>query len=175
MPCELTVGYNDRLCTNGKGGIRSIMLIELEDIDDLVIANCEATTLDLVALKKPKLYKLKSNLSNYTAPGKRDEENGTTWYEIALSMILNSDTKELRCEIALLLQNEVAAIVEKANGTFVLLGAFEGLKMGDGNEYTSGTTKQDRNGHTLIFNGNENDPVPDVDPTVYAALLLLAV
>jgi hypothetical protein len=37
-------------------------------------------------------------------------------------MILASDTKELRSEIHLLGQNEVVAIVEKADGTYVALG-----------------------------------------------------
>ena len=174
MSCELTQGYNDRQCTNGKGGIRSVMFIELEKITSLIVASCLATTIDLEVGYAPKLYKLKSNLSNYTAPPRRDEENGTTWYEQVLSMVLNSDSKELRCEIDLLLQNEVAAVVEKANGEVVLLGAREGLKMGDGSEYGSGTVKQDRNGHVLAFNGNENDPVPEVDGTVYTDLLAAA-
>jgi hypothetical protein len=43
-------------------------------------------------------YKLKSNLSSYTAPISRSEENGTLWYEQALSIVLNSDTKEFQIQ-----------------------------------------------------------------------------
>jgi hypothetical protein len=86
-------------------------------------------------------------------------------------MILASDSKELRSEIHLLAQNEVACLVENADGSIVALGFGEGLQIADANEYTSGVVKGDRKGHVLVLNGMENDEVPDVDPSIYTALL----
>ena len=117
------------------------------------------------------LYKLKSNLSSYTAPIKVNKDNGTLWYEQTLTMILSSDTKELRSEIHLLAQNEICALVEKADGTIVALGLEEGLQVNDGGDYTSGTVKSDRNGHTIVLFGMENNEVPDVAAGVYTTLL----
>lgn len=117
------------------------------------------------------LYKLKSNLSSYTAPIKVNKDNGTLWYEQTLTMILASDTKELRSEIHLLAQNEVCALVEKADGTIVALGLEEGLQVGDANEYTSGVVKSDRNGHTIVLTGLENNEVPNVLQSVYDTLV----
>jgi hypothetical protein len=169
MSCEMTSGYNDRTCTNGKGGIKSVLLFPLGNISNSVITLNEVTTLTVTG--ETFLYKLKSNLSSYTAPIKVNKDNGTLFYEQSLSMILASDNKELRSEIHLLAQNEVACLVENADGSIVALGFGEGLQIADANEYTSGVLKGDRKGHVLVLNGMENDEVPDVAPGVYTALL----
>jgi hypothetical protein len=169
MSCEMTSGYNDRTCTNGKGGIKSVLLFPLGNIATSNITLNEVTTLTVTG--ETFLYKLKSNLSSYTAPIKVDKNNGTLFYEQSLSMILASDNKELRSEIHLLAQNEVVCLVENADGSIVALGFGEGLQIADANEYTSGVLKGDRRGHTLVLNGMENEEVPDVDPAIYATLL----
>jgi len=165
----MTSGYNDRTCTNGKGGIKSVLLFPLGNIATSNITLNEVTTLTVTG--ETFLYKLKSNLSSYTAPIKVDKNNGTLFYEQSLSMILASDNKELRSEIHLLAQNEVVCLVENADGSIVALGFGEGLQIADANEYTSGVLKGDRRGHTLVLNGMENEEVPDVAPGVYATLL----
>ena len=167
--CAMTSGWNDRTCTNGKGGIKSVLFFPLNAKSSATLTNNEITALTVAG--ETYHYKLKSNLSNYTAPVQRNEENGTLWYEQTLTMVLNSDTKELRSAIHLLAQNELCAMVEKADGTYVMLGYNEGLKVGDGNEYGSGTAKSDRNGHTIVLTGMENDEVPDVESSVASTLI----
>ena len=117
--CNMTTGYNDRTCTNGKGGIKSVLFFPVGNISSSTITANEVTALTVTG--EVFLYKLKSNLSSYTAPVRVNKENGTLWYEQTLNMILASDSKELRSEIHLLAQNEVCAIVEKADGTYVAL------------------------------------------------------
>ena len=170
MACNMTAGYNDRTCTNGKGGIKSVLLFPLGNVTGSnVTATNEVDSLTVSC--EVFLYKLKSNLSSYTAPIRVNKGNGTLWYEQTLTMILASDTKELRSEIHLLGQNEVVALVEKADGTVVALGFGEGLQIAEASAYGSGVLKSDRLGHDIILGGLENDPVPDVDPAVYASLL----
>jgi hypothetical protein len=148
----MSSGFNDRTCTNGKGGIKSVILFPIGSIaTGPTLTNNEITTLTVTG--EVFQYKLKSNLSSYTAP------------------ILASDTKELRAEIHLLGQNEVVAIVEKADGTYVALGLDEGLQINDGSEYTSGVIKSDRNGHSIVLAGLENNEVPDVAAGIVATLL----
>ena len=169
MSCEMTSGYNDRTCTNGKGGIKSVLLFPLGNV---ATSHITANEVDILTVSgETFLYKLKSNLSSYTAPIKVNKDNGTLFYEQSLSMILASDNKELRSEIHLLAQNEVVCLVENADGSIVALGFGEGLQIADANEYTSGVLKGDRKGHVLVLNGMENEEVPDVDPNVYATLL----
>jgi hypothetical protein len=167
----MTTGYNDRTCTNGKGGIKSVLLFPLGATAGAVVSGANELTA-LTVTGETFLYKLKSNLSSFTAPVRVDKNNGTLWYEHELSMILASDSKELRAEIHLLAQNECVCLVENADGTIVALGFGEGLQIADANEYTSGVLKSDRRGHVIVLNGMENDEVPDVDPAVYASFLL---
>lgn len=170
MACEMTNGYNDRTCTNGKGGIKSVLLFPVSAIvTPITMSGNEITAMTVTG--ETFLYKLKSNLSSYTAPIKVNKDNGTLWYEQTLTMILASDTKELRAELHLLAQNEVCALVEKADGTIVALGLEEGLQVNDAAEYTSGVVKSDRNGHTIVLAGLENNEVPDVAAALYATLL----
>ena len=169
MACNMTAGYNDRTCTNGKGGIKSVLLFPLGNVTSSNITGNEVDTLTVSG--EVFLYKLKSNLSSYTAPIRVNKGNGTLWYEQTLTMILASDTKELRSEIHLLGQNEVVALVEKADGTVVALGFGEGLQIAEASAYGSGVLKSDRLGHDIILGGLENDPVPDVAPAVYSSLL----
>ena len=168
MACEMTNGYNDRTCTNGKGGIKSVLLFPVSAATSTVVDNVVTV---LTVTGETFLYKLKSNLSSYAAPIKVNKDNGTLWYEQTLTMILASDTKDLRSQIHLLAQNEIVALVEKADGTIVALGLDEGVQVNDGGEYTSGTVKSDRNGHTIVLFGMENNEVPDVDGAVYSTLL----
>jgi len=168
--CDMIAGYNDRTCTNGKGGIKSVLLFPLGAMSGVTVLNNEVTALTVTG--EVFLYKLKSNLSSYTAPIKVDKNNGTLFYEQSLSMIIASDNKELRSEIHLLAQNEVVCLVENADGTIVALGFGEGLQIADANEYTSGVLKGDRRGHVIVLNGMENDEVPDVASGVYTTLLL---
>jgi len=168
MACEMTNGYNDRTCTNGKGGIKSVLLFPVSAATSTVVDNVVTV---LTVTGETFLYKLKSNLSSYAAPIKVNKDNGTLWYEQTLTMILASDSKDLRSQIHLLAQNEIVALVEKADGTIVALGLDEGVQVNDGGDYTSGTVKSDRNGHTIVLFGMENNEVPDVDGTVYQTLL----
>jgi len=165
----MTSGYNDRTCTNGKGGIKSVLLFPLGNASGVTITNNEITAITVSG--EVFYYKLKSNLSSYTAPVQVNKDNGTLWYNQSLSMILASDTKELRSEIHLLAQNEVVCFVEKANGTWVALGLEEGLQVADANEYTSGVLKSDRQGHVIVLNGMENNEVPDVTDGIITTLL----
>jgi len=165
----MTSGYNDRTCTNGKGGIKSILFFPIGNKSGVTKTANEITAITVSG--ETFHYKLKSNLSSYTAPIMRSEENGTLWYDQTVNIVLNSDNKTLRSALHLLAQNELGAMVEKADGTYVLLGEGEGLKVADGNEYTSGVVKSDRNGHVIVLTGMENDEVPDVEASVAATLI----
>ena len=63
MACLMTAGYNDRTCTNGKGGIKSVMIFPLGNVTSAnVDTNNEVDTLTVSG--EVFLYKLKSNLSS---------------------------------------------------------------------------------------------------------------
>ncbi len=174
MSCGLTAGWNDRICTNGKGGIKSVLFFLRSQISgDPTRANNEITAMTVTG--DTYHYKLKRNLSSATYPP-RVNDNGALFYEETLTMVLNNDTKELRSEIHLLAQqDDLVAAVEKRNGDIILLGFDQGLQMREASEAGTGVAVSDRNGHTLVFTSMEDNEVPDLASGVYLTLLGQAV
>jgi hypothetical protein len=171
IDCDLTMGWNDRLCAKSVGGIRRVVPVPITDLDydSLVITANEITTFDLLS-GGGYMYELEQNLSSYTAPPMRSERGSVT-VDINLNMVLNNNTKELRAEIMALARNTCVWFVEQSDKTWVCLGLYDGLRLGDGNEAGSGVTKTDANGFSLNFVGQEVVEVPDVDDTLIAGLL----
>ena len=64
--CNMTTGYNDRTCTNGKGGIKSVLFFPVGNISSSTITANEVTALTVTG--EVFLYKLKSNLSDFNTP-----------------------------------------------------------------------------------------------------------
>jgi hypothetical protein len=175
MSCTLSAGWNDRICTVGKGGIKSVLFFTKDQLtgasNPTIVAN-EITTMTVTG--DTYHYKLKRDLSNATYPV-RANDNGALYYEQTLSMILNNDTKELRAEIHLLAQNELVALVEKRNGDIIALGLDQGLQIREASEAGTGTAVADRNGHTIVMTSMEDNEVPDVAASVWNTLLGQAV
>jgi hypothetical protein len=165
--CNLTQGFNDRICAGSIGGIKSIIFIP---IDTLTMAETGLEVTTLTSTVQVYQYKLRQNLSNWTAPPRRNE-NDAVFYDQTLQMRLNSNSKELRAEIHLLAKNELAAVVQNADNSYTLLGAEEGLRMGTDSTFTSGTLKSDGTPTILNFMGQENNPVLDVPANLVATLL----
>lgn len=169
MACGLTAGWNDRICTSGKGGIKSVLFFLKDQISGSIgMTGNEVTSLTVTG--DTYLYKLKRDLSNATYPV-RANDNGTLFYEQTLTMVLNNDTKELRAEINLLAQNELVAVVEKRNGEIIVLGIDQGLQIREASEAGTGTAVSDRNGHTIVMTSNEDNTPPDLSTALYTTLL----
>lgn len=172
MSCGLTAGWNDRICTSGKGGIKSVLFFLKDQISGSIgMTGNEVSSLTVTG--DTYLYKLKRDLSNATYPV-RANDNGTLFYEQTLTMVLNNDTKELRAEINLLAQNELVAVVEKRNGEIIVLGLDQGLQIREASEAGTGTAVSDRNGHTIVMTSMEDNTPPDLSTALYTTLLAQA-
>jgi hypothetical protein len=169
MSCDLTRGFNERTCTNNIGGIDEVIFVPLSAKTGATVVNNELTAFTFTG--SAYRYLLKTRLSSYTAPPLVNRDNGTKRYEQMLNLVFNNDSKELRSEIDLLVQNNTIAFIKKASGVWVVLGLNNGLEGMDGNEYTSGVTAEDRNGHTVVLGQTEFTPVPDVAGSIVSALL----
>ena len=165
--CNLTQGFNDRVCAGSIGGIKSFIPIPL---DTLTLTVVDGVATVLTSSVQVFQWKLRQNLSNFTAPVRRNE-NDAVWYDVTQQIRLNSDSKEQRAEIHLIAKNEFASLTQRADNTWVLLGAEEGLRLGTDSTYTSGTVKSDGTPTILNFVGQENNPIVEVPANLVAALL----
>lgn len=169
MSCGLTAGWNDRICTSGKGGIESVLFFTKDQISGTIGMGANEVTA-ITVTGDTYLYKLKRDLSSATYPV-RANDNGALFYEQTLTMVLNNDTKELRAEINLLAQNELVAVVKKRNGEIIVLGLDQGLQIREASEAGTGTAVSDRNGHTIVMTSMEDNTPPDLATAMYTALL----
>lgn len=173
MSCLMTSGWNDRICMNGKGGIKSVLFFTKDQISGIPTISAANELTALTVTGDTYLYKLKRDLSSATYPV-RVADTGALYYEQTLTMVLNNDTKELRNEINLLAQNELVAIVEKRDGSIICLGLDAGLQIREGSEAGTGVAIADRNGHTIVMTAMEDNVVPDVASALYTTLLAQA-
>jgi len=171
--CDLTMGWNDKLCAVSVGGMRKAVPvpIELLDYTTLTIVDNEITAFDLVtAGVGGYVYELEQNLSSANYPINRAERGAVTT-DIELNIVLNNDSKELREELFRVARNTCVWFVEKSDKHWICLGLHDGLRLGDGNEGGTGVTKTDPNGHSLTFVGQEINAVPNVDDTVITGVI----
>ena len=174
IDCDLTMGWNDKLCALSVGGIKRDLIVPIEklDFETLNIVNNEITTLALKdAGDGGYMYELEQNLSSATYPPVRSLENGSVLSNIELNVVLNNDTKELRAELFRLARNTSVHFVQKSNKEWIALGLYEGLRMNDGGEGGTGVEKTDRNGYSLTFVGQEMEAVPNIDEALINALI----
>jgi hypothetical protein len=173
--CDLTMGWNDKLCAVSVGGIRKALPVPIErlDYDSLDIQDNEITVFDpLVAGVGGYMYELEMNLSSANYPINRAERGAVT-SDIELNIVLNNDSKELREELFRVARNTCVWFVQKSDKTWICLGLHDGLRLGDGNEGGTGVTKTDPNGHSLTFVGQEISAVPNVDEDVIDDLITI--
>jgi hypothetical protein len=172
--CNLTQGWDDRVCALSIGGLRRALFVPIGNIDysTKVIADDVLTALDpKVAGEGGYIYELEPELSNAEYPINRSER-GSVLHDINFNMVLNNDTKELRAELFRLARNRCVVFVEKTAGEWLALGLMDGLRLTDGNEGGTGTAKTDPNGHSLSFIGQEAEAIPDVAEAVVTALTI---
>lgn len=165
--CNTTMGLNDRVCAGSIGGIKSFIPIP---ISTLTFTETDLEVTSISSTVQVFQWKLRQNLSNATAPPRRNE-NDAVWYDETLQVRLNSDSKENRAQIHLIAKNEFAALVQGADNNWKLYAAEEGFRMGTDSTYTSGTLKSDGTPTILNFVAQENNPILDVPAELVATLL----
>jgi hypothetical protein len=173
--CNLTQGWDDRVCALSIGGVRRALFVPIANIDytTKTIANEVLTVLNPVtAGQGGYMYELEPELSTANYPINRSER-GSVLHDISFNMVLNNDTKELRAELFRLARNRCVVFVEKTKGEWLALGLMDGLRLTDGNEGGTGTVKTDPNGHSLTFIGQEAESIPNVLLSVITALTIV--
>jgi len=111
------------------------------------------------------LYELPMNTAQFTETVTSSVENGTTFYQTELTIVLPKLTAVLRNELKLLAQAKLAVVAEDRNGTKWVLGLENGCYLTTGTSAT-GTAMGDLNGMTLTFTSMEKDPIVETSATI---------
>jgi len=171
MACDLTAGRAE-ICKDSVGGLKNIYFTNYDEIDgytyDVTNTDVIATAFGAATINAFK-YELKgANVLDETVTSSRD--NGTTFTEQALTVVLKKVDITTHQEMKLLSYGRPRAIIEDYNGNFRLLGLEHGLEL-ETMVISSGTVMADLNGYTLTLKGMEKIPANFIDTANEAGLL----
>jgi hypothetical protein len=160
MSCALTAGYT-LACKDSVGGIKKIYLDNFSDVSygsetDGDIATATGGFFE---------FELPMNTAQFTETVTSSIENGTTFYQTELTIVLPKLTASLRNELKLMAQAKLALIAVDRNGTQWILGLENGVYLTTGTSAT-GTAMGDLNGMTLTFTSMEKSPIVTYSGTV---------
>jgi|TARA_R110000796_G_scaffold2870_5_gene11067 hypothetical protein len=171
MACNITSGFTLD-CNDSNGGIEKIFIANgpVESITEtagtisaITVAGSALTPSDFFEFEVPR------QTSSFTETINVSNENGTVFYDQALTMILNKMDAAKRDQILLLSQNNEMVVVFKDNNLkYFSVGIQRGAYMTAGTS-VSGVAYGDRNGYELTFSGMEEQPAFEVTSTIVEA------
>lgn len=168
MACALTQGYSIG-CRDSIGGILNAWVIEFDNVSGITSSNGTVTAIAKANGGRFWKYNLERNTANWTEEYQDNQQNGTSFNNETINIILNKMQAATRNEIALLAQNRLIFVIADRNGKYWLVGHENGLQRSAGNAST-GTAAADRNGYTLTFTGEQKESAYEVQSSVIAGL-----
>ena len=168
MACALTSGYTPG-CRDSAGGVRNVYFAVFDNVSGVTSSAGVITAIAKANGGRFYKYNLQRATAEATEEFQDSAENGTSFYALALNIILNKMQATTRNEIALLGQNRLVAVVEDQNSKFWYYGKANGL-MRAGGKAGTGKALGDRNGYELNFTGDEPELALEVTSGIIAAL-----
>ena len=161
-------------CENNAGGLRKFYVADAESITGITVSNGTVTAIGLSG-GTPAFYEFEfnKNSAQYIETGNIDLTNGSTFYTVETTLNIARRDVDKRNSISLLGagQRDLVVVVLDANGIYWLQGLTNYANLtavGEG----SGLAKADGSKYSLTLTSEEPDMMPEVDPTIIAALLV---
>lgn len=138
-------------CARSKGGIRNVYIANYEDVQSVSVGTEgdkeKITAITMKDTAKFKKYYFRPNTSSHSDALTRDDANGVNYVTSTLSLVFTRQDTLKRIEMTALCVNDLAVIVEDANGFVTYLtkdapatateaAGESGTAAGDGNKYT---------------------------------------
>ena len=178
MACDLTLGFLEA-CKDKVGGINNIYLINYDDlvISDVAYSGTDTDVITYLGTDVPAFkYELKASTNTFEQTVTSIRDNGTTFFEQALNIVLKGMTKEKNKELKLLAYGRPRVLIEDNNGNLLLAGLEHGMEV-SGGTFATGGAMGDLNGYSLTLSGTEKVPanfcVPATGTTVAEKLTAL--
>ena len=153
MACDLTKG-RALPCRESVGGLKAVYFVDFGDLGDVTLTSTTDDTIsDMDGTFDAFKYVLKGT-SSVEQTINASRENGTVFFDQAVSLSLPQLSKEDNNEIKLLAYGRPHIIVEDYNGNAYLVGREHGADV-TGGTIASGAAMGDMSGYTLTFNAME--------------------
>ena len=156
MACDISRGRLEE-CKESVGGITAVYFVNKGDLGAITYDLTDTDVIDAVA-GTPNAYKFEvRGTSNFIQTPNVSRENGTTFFEQALELVLPKLTKKDHNTVKLLAYGSPHVIIEDNNGNLFLAGLEYGMDI-SGGSIATGSAMGDMSGYTLSFTGMEKVP-----------------
>lgn len=177
MSCDISHGRIEP-CKDAVGGLKNLYILNygLYDETDITYDTTagyedQITAITLPALSSIYKFELKgTNSFEQTITSSR--ENGTTFFEQVLTVMLKKQDAITHKQIKLLSYGRPNIIVENNNGQYFIAGLLRGMDVTAGT-ISNGTQLGDMTGYSLTFTGQEATPANFLDAATEAQLVTL--
>lgn len=178
MSCDISHGRLEP-CKDAVGGLRNIYILNYGLYDPASDVTYDATpgeedqitAISLAPASTIYKYELKGT-NSFETTITSSRENGTTFFEQVLTVMLKKQDVITHKQIKLLAYGRPNIIVENNNGQFFIAGLVRGMDVTAGT-IANGTALGDMTGYTLTFTGQEAVPANFLDCTDEAGLVTL--
>jgi hypothetical protein len=159
MSCFITSGAALG-CSDSIGGVRKIYVAGQSGFTSGYTYNTDGAVTGATDSGDVTLFgfEMKRGVSSYVQTTTKSYENGTVYWEQVLNAVLYKYDQEKRNQLKVLGQNDnLQILVIDQNDTVYVMGQvnYSYLSGGDAN---TGLALADRNGMTLVFTAQENEP-----------------
>ena len=171
MACDISAGRLEP-CKDSVGGLDAVYFVNYDDLPTTAITlsvddEITAVTGDPRAYK----YELKGT-SSLEQTINSSRENGTTFFDQVLSLMLKKQDLATHKQVKLLAYGRPKVIVKDNNGNFWLVGYEHGADV-NGGSIVTGAAFGDMSGYNLTFQAQEKTPAYFLDATTEAELVTL--
>lgn len=169
MACSnLTAGFTLD-CNDSNGGVEKIFIANgpVQSITEsagvvtaITVGGAALTPSDFFEFEVPR------QTSSFTETHTVSQENGTLFYDQALTAVFNKMEATKRNELLLMGQaTNMVVVFKDNNGKYWSVGLERGAYMTSGTS-TSGTAYGDRNGYEIVISGTEVEPSYEITSTI---------
>lgn len=171
MACDISAGRLEP-CKDSVGGLDAVYFVNYDDLPTTAITLSADDEITAVT-GDPRAYKYElKGTSSLEQTINSSRENGTTFFDQVLSLMLKKQDLATHKQVKLLAYGRPKVIVRDNNGNFWLVGYEHGADV-NGGSIVTGAAFGDMSGYNLTFQGQEKTPAYFLDATTEAELVTL--
>lgn len=169
--CTQTISGLAKDCATSKGGIKTVYIANYEDVTEVTVADNKITGITLAEGKKFLQYNFRKGTASMSSNLTVDAANGVNFVTTDLNLSFLRMETQKRVEMSALAVNELAVIVEDANGIFWYLGYDEAVTASAGTAET-GQARTDGSKYGITLQDTASTFPYEVDELLIAASII---
>ncbi len=170
MSCTLLTGGILKDCANNLGGVKKIYITDFVNVLSVTETTGTLTAITMASGTVFYEFEFNKNTSTFGEVATVSLENGSLFYDQTVTLKIPRREVAKRNVLKLLMQKDLAVIVQDENGLYWYIGETNGANVTE-LPSESGTAKGDFNGYTITMKGQEPEQAPEVDSAIIAGLL----